>query len=591
MMHPTTMLTGITLADLSPFANHLWQSTLCAAAVWLLTLVFKKNHAAVRYWLWLAASAKFLVPCSLLVSLGSQVAWRTAPAAVVAQLHWSSTIADVGSPFSVSPQALRTVVEPPSSALPSILFAIWVLGFAASLIFWLRSWRQMRAGRRAATPLPLGLPIPVMSSPTLMEPGVFGIRMPVLLLPEGIADRLTPEQLNAVLAHEMCHVRRRDNLTAAFHMVVEAVFWFYPLVWWIRARLVEEREQACDEAVLQSGSDAEAYAESILNVCKFYIESPIACVSGISGSDLKKRIVRIMAQRAAGRLSASRKVLLAAVAIAAVVGPVTFGIANAPAIPAQLAFASMGGTTIPSFEVASVRPDRSGQGFNSRISAGRLVMERWRVKDMIEYSYAIEESQVLGVPKWIDSERYDIEAKVEDSVVAREQNMTAEQRKSLMRLRVQDLLANRFGLRVHHSVENLPVLALVVARNGPKFFEAKVLSRPAADTDGRQVNLKMDGKQWILNFDNAPLSSLVLVLSGQAEIEGRVVVDKTGLTGNYAFTLQWAPQYLTGPPFTQEPSGATLFTSLREQLGLKLESQKAMAEVLVIDHIEQPSAN
>jgi beta-lactamase regulating signal transducer with metallopeptidase domain len=93
---------------------------------------------------------------------------------------------------------------------------------------------------------------------------------------------------------EMCHVRRRDNLTAANHMVVEAAFWFYPLVWWIRARLVEEREQACDEAVLQSGSDAEVYAEGILNVCKFYVESPLACVSGISGADLRKRVVRIM---------------------------------------------------------------------------------------------------------------------------------------------------------------------------------------------------------------------------------------------------------------------------------------------------------
>ena len=90
---------------------------------------------------------------------------------------------------------------------------------------------------------------------------MFGVLKPVLLLPEGITDRLTPAQLNAVLAHEMCHVRRRDNLTAAIHMLVEAIFWFYPLVWWIRARLVEERERACDEAVLQSGSDAEVYAE------------------------------------------------------------------------------------------------------------------------------------------------------------------------------------------------------------------------------------------------------------------------------------------------------------------------------------------
>ncbi len=89
-----------------------------------------------------------------------------------------------------------------------------------------------------------------------LEPGVFGILRPVLLLPEGITDRLTPAQLEAVIAHELCHVRRRDNLTAAIHMVVETVFWFHPLVWWIRARLVEERERACDEEVLRAGRPA-----------------------------------------------------------------------------------------------------------------------------------------------------------------------------------------------------------------------------------------------------------------------------------------------------------------------------------------------
>jgi len=88
--------------------------------------------------------------------------------------------------------------------------------------------------------------------------------------------------------------RRRDNLTAAIHMVVEAIFWFHPLVWWFGARLVEERERACDEAVLSLGCEPRDYADAILSVCKLYLESPIVCVSGISGSDLKRRIVRIM---------------------------------------------------------------------------------------------------------------------------------------------------------------------------------------------------------------------------------------------------------------------------------------------------------
>src|SRR4029077_8104902 len=99
------------------------------------------------------------------------------------------------------------------------------------------------------------------------------------------------------LAHELCHVRHRDNLTAAIHMLVEALFWFYPPVWWLGARLIDERERACDEEVLHLGGEPQVYAEGILKVCKSYLETPMACVSGISGSDLKKRIMRIMAKR------------------------------------------------------------------------------------------------------------------------------------------------------------------------------------------------------------------------------------------------------------------------------------------------------
>ena len=107
-----------------------------------------------------------------------------------------------------------------------------------------------------------------MSSPTVLEPGVFGVFRPVLVLPGDIFDSLTPGQLQAVIEHELCHVRHRDNLTAAIHMFVETVFWFHPLVWWVGKRLVEERERACDEEVLQLGSEPRVYAEGILKICK-----------------------------------------------------------------------------------------------------------------------------------------------------------------------------------------------------------------------------------------------------------------------------------------------------------------------------------
>src|SRR5580658_3064472 len=113
----------MTLPDLSPLANHLWQSTICAVVAWLLTRALRKNRAAVRYWLWLAASAKFLIPFALLVGAGSQLGWRTAPAIVQTQL---SIVDEIGRPFVAPPSAARLVGERPASdALPAVLIGVW----------------------------------------------------------------------------------------------------------------------------------------------------------------------------------------------------------------------------------------------------------------------------------------------------------------------------------------------------------------------------------------------------------------------------------------------------------------------------------
>src|SRR5206468_2258299 len=176
-------------------------------------------------------------------------------------------------------------------------------------------------------------------SPGLLEPGIVGVFHPVLLLPAGIAQRLTAQQLDAVFAHELCHVRRRDNLSSAIHMIAEALFWFHPLVWWIGARLVEERERACDEGVLRLGKEPRIYADAILNVCKLYVESPLVCVSGVTGSDLKKRIEAIMMNRTGQRLNHAKKLLLAGAGVAALAGPfvigVVIGVGHAPPVRAQ----------------------------------------------------------------------------------------------------------------------------------------------------------------------------------------------------------------------------------------------------------------
>jgi beta-lactamase regulating signal transducer with metallopeptidase domain len=302
-------------ADLSPLANHLWQSTVFAAAMWVLALWLRHNRAAVRYWLWLAASVKFLIPFSVLMGTGSQLWRRTA--AEIEPSQWSSVAEQISQPFT-APALVTGVPAPPMILpVPALLFGIWVCGVAVGIAFWLRSSLKMRAVRRAAMPFDLGLPIPAACCSVRVEPGVFGIRKPILLLPEGIIERLSPAQLAAIVRHEMCHVHRRDNLTAALHMLVEILFWFYPLVWWVRTRLIEEREHACDEEVLTVATDPEAYAEGILSVCMFYLQAP-PCVAGAAGANLRKRLERILSRQLADSLSLPKKLLLLGVGLFAI---------------------------------------------------------------------------------------------------------------------------------------------------------------------------------------------------------------------------------------------------------------------------------
>jgi beta-lactamase regulating signal transducer with metallopeptidase domain len=275
---------------------------------------------------------KFLLPFSLLVSLGGQVAPKRAiPSRAAVDVE--RIVINIADSISFA-QAPR-----PVAWMPAALAGIWACGFAAIALVRVRAWRRVHAALRASSPLDISAPVAIRSAPGLLEPGVVGLLRPVLLLPDGIADRLTPTQLEAVLAHELCHVRRRDNLSAAVHMVVEAVFWFHPLVWWIGARLVEERERACDEGVLTLGNLPRDYAEAILGVCKLYVESPQVCVSGVTGADLEKRIEAIMNNRIGLGLTWMKKLMLASAGIAALAGPVVIGavlsVGHAPVLRAQ----------------------------------------------------------------------------------------------------------------------------------------------------------------------------------------------------------------------------------------------------------------
>jgi uncharacterized protein (TIGR03435 family) len=615
-------LSTIWAASAPALGNHLWQSTLFAIAAGLLTLILRKNRARVRYGIWLAASVKFLIPFSLLVGLGSHLARPRAAAPVGSGFY--SAMEEIGQPFTqpaARSQAPRESRRPAQSAglryrlahgLPAVLMAVWACGAMFVLCVWYARWRRISAVLREAGPLRQGREvealrrlerlggirkrIELLTSPTSLEPGIFGIFRPVLVWPEGISERLEDGHLEAILAHEAWHVRRQDNLAAAVHMVVEALFWFHPLVWWLGARLVEERERACDEEVLRLGTERQVYAEGILKTCEFCVESPLACVSGVTGSDLKNRIVRVMTQRGADKLCFAKKVALVAAGTMAVAGPLVFGLLNAPQGVAQLAQGSA--ALFPPFEVASIRLNKSrsplpgvhlfGGRFNATGPAIELIM--WAYG---RNSHPIGPDQILGGPGWIKSDLYDINAKVDDSLVEGDwKKLTFDQQWDQVMLMLQSLLIDRFKLRLRHEAKELPVYAVVLAKRGPKFAEDNTHPEIGATT------IHAQGKEIELEAVSCDIGTFVSVLSIHPELRGRVVLDKTGLRGHYTFKFHWTmenPAALGGPTADSaappESLGPSLSTALREQLGLELKSEKGPVDVLAIDRIERPSEN
>lgn len=306
---------------LAEIVNHLWQSTLVAAAIAVLAAMLRGDGAHARYWLWWAASVKFLVPFSLLATLGGVLGKAGVPRVEISD--WQAAIGTVVQPM---PEA------PAWTPLALALLGVWALGCFAVVGTWAARALKVRALVRESVTYSVDLPrigqgLDVRASKSLLEPALVGIVRPVLLLPHGIAEQLSHAQLGAVLEHELAHWRRRDNVTAAAHMLVEGVFWFHPLVWWIGARLVEERERACDEAVVRAGHDGRTYADGILNVCERYVASALKCAAGISGADLKRRVVEIARNRVMNELAMQKKLLLGALALGTLLLPIVFGAA------------------------------------------------------------------------------------------------------------------------------------------------------------------------------------------------------------------------------------------------------------------------
>jgi uncharacterized protein (TIGR03435 family) len=307
-----------------------------------------------------------------------------------------------------------------------------------------------------------------------------------------------------------------------------------------------------------------------------------------------------------GNTEIARRPLRGAPALLAVAVPVVLGVICGAQLSAQVLHAS---GPLPSFEVASIRPNDSGSGRSQLGAAGvgapmdRFIVTNTTIKQLICWAFGgtglpLPSDQVSGGPGWINSDRYDIDAKLDESQAAALPKLSGSDRIVQIRLMVQSLLADRFKLVVSDKMVPRPVYALVVAKGGPKLQET---------VPGSPSQIKIGGNPTQAYFSAGDIrahgiqvSMLARSLSNQGEL-GRPVLDETGLKGSYDIDLKWTPEVnppgaMPGPSPAAEvappdASGPSIFAALQEQLGLKLESTTGAVEALEIVHIEKPSEN
>jgi len=591
----------VTNLNVIALANHLWQSTLFALVVGCLTLLLRKNGARVRCLLWLAASAKFLIPFALLTAIGSQIPWPS-NAIHVTGLEFMAIAGHAAAQVTqVSAERAPALAQASHTAKydAAILIGVevlWALGALAVAVRWISRWLLVRRALHESTATGLAFIVPVRSSASQLEPALVGVLRPVLLLPKDLEDHLASAEMDAVLAHEACHVAWRDNLAAALHMLVEALFWFYPLVWWLGTRVVEERERACDEHVLAQGHSPRSYAEGLLKVCERYLESDLACVAGIGGANLSRRIEAIMKNRLTERLGTVRKLAIVLAASAAIAVPIGVGVLNSPR---ALALASTLDENQPALHNISIQlapPDvnhlftnslyldrdlRSAGGVSISIGGiwiwlaehGRVRVQSDSLRDFIASAYGVNSYQVFG-RDWSNEPNYLITAddpgigpkKVADAL----QSGAAGVRDWDPFMR--DLLAKQFGLVVSQERKQVDGYVLTVSSDGARLS-------PDAEVPGWKKGLWAAPQDGI-DATGFQVSTLAGVLQRMLQAP---VIDRTGLRGTFDYKVEWkrpAPGTLPDP--------AALRTALEEQLGLHLEPKPVTVDAINVVSLKSP---
>jgi len=579
---------------LAAVLNSLWQAALVAGVVWLALRLPRRGglqriNAATRYAIWWGVLAVTLA----LPAAPSVIAWwhsRTRPSLEAGTK--AATPPSTAAPTIEELPAIVTFKEERAARWPAWVLAAWAALCLYRLFQIGRSYMYLRGVKRraiasqAALP-PIVRPARLLLSNEIASPMAVGFLHPAVILPESLPAELAQPEMEHVLLHEVAHIARKDDWTNLLARLLGAALALHPVAWWILRQIEREREVACDDWVVARTGSARPYAQSLARMSELRRSRPAAqrttqgeaLASGIfgGGSRLGERIEMLLERGRDFSPRASRGRVVAS-------GIALLGCLIAGALaPRMIAFAQ----EKPAFEVASVRPSRTGAPMFG-VGVGRSSSQSVTLRMLMTVAYRVQDFQISGGPSWVGSDRFDVEARAEDP------NADPDQ----VRLMLQSLLEDRFKLKLHRETKESPVYALVAGKGGPTMKlsadqTSPVVNGPSPQGTLNRGNIRIGAGSLIGNAVTMTLFTKML-----SQRLDQTIIDRTNLTGRFDLQLQWTPDVgealfdPSGNPLSPgDASGPSIFAAVQEQLGLRLEATKALVEVLVIDHVEKPDAN
>ena len=484
--------------------------------------------------------------------------------------------------------------------LLSTLVAAWVGGVCLLFVRLAGGWWRVQRLQRAARALPasgwqvasirlarqMGLTrfVRVVDAAFVEGPVVVGWLQPVVLLPVAALAGLTPEQVQAILAHELAHVRRHDAVINVAQTIAETLLFYHPAVWWVSSRIRTEREHCCDDVALAVSGDRYAYAAALAELESWRVTQP-ALLLAATGGPLLRRVARVLAPPAA-RSPRGGAVLTVALALLLVVGAGALQLLVARQAP-------------PAVNADPVNASVWRMVFDH--PTGQMSIRGFTARDLVRYAYQVPASRVIGGPAWLDSESFDLSTTV-DHVPAADETPAI----------VRQLLEDRFALRVHETMIDVPALALQLARRdgslGPNLqpataecFDQKAWVAAGAPRlpfgQGERTvicGVWDDGISFgrVRSITMDDFANRLPYLAPGARVE---VVNRTGLEGPFDVSLELfkpAAMVMALTPSLAPALRLAGFTSMPEavesQLGLKLVPTTTEVPAIAIDEILRP---